>query len=360
MRVAVLDDVNGDGFEDAAIASWDDRAIVISGADGKQLWKRDVGGDVWAIERVEDVNGDGINDVVAGSFDHFVYMLDGVTGLPEWTFDTGNRLYFVTGTSDVTGNGIPDVFAGSQKLSGPGGHGFLLEGGEPSPTPAGLPMLVDGTASGRGIEVRLRNADAFSGAYVERLQGAGPAEAARRFRAEVAEAYLDGGLSAREAVQARSQDPEVTWTRLTPTPLAVRAGQATYVDATAVGERTYHYRFAFVSEGRIVGFSPTLTIEGTADGGFAIPEMTVRPNPLSSDALGIEFRLRETQTIHLAVYDAAGRRVAEVDHAERSAGSQFVAWDGRDASGRPLANGVYFLRLEGRDFVSTKKVTILR
>ena len=359
MRIAILDDVNGDGFQDAAIASWDNSAHVISGADGTPIWSRPTGGDVWAIERIDDVTGDGINDVVAGSFDHLVYLLDGVTGVPKWTFDTGNRLYFVTGVSDMTGNGVADVFAGSQKLtSSPGGHGFLIEGGEPGPTPVPLPMYVEGFAGPRGVELTLRNAERFAHAHVERSEGAGAAAAAARFRAEVAQAYRDGELTAREAVQARAQDPEVAWTRLTSEAIGVRGGQAHYVDGTAGSDRTYRYRFAFVSGDQIVGYSPTFTAQVGSDAG--VPEMRVFPNPIGSSGLAIEFQLRHAQRVRIQAFDTAGRKVAEVHDGDAAPGPASVSWSGRDASGRALANGVYFLRLEGDGFVSSKKVTILR
>ena len=41
-------------------------------------------------------------------------------------------------------------------------------------------------------------------------------------------------------------------------------------------------------------------------------------------------------------------------------GDARVEWDGRGVDGRRLPNGVYFLRLEGEDFVASEKVTLLR
>ena len=74
----------------------------------------------------------------------------------------------------------------------------------------------------------------------------------------------------------------------------------------------------------------------------------------------VEFRIDRPQTWTLDVYDAAGRRVTTVERREGHVGDARVEWDGRGGEGRRLPNGVYFLRLEGEDFVASKKVTLLR
>jgi hypothetical protein len=37
-----------------------------------------------------------------------------------------------------------------------------------------------------------------------------------------------------------------------------------------------------------------------------------------------------------------------------------LTWDGRDSSGREVAAGVYFVRLEAAGVNETKKITLLR
>jgi flagellar hook assembly protein FlgD len=41
-------------------------------------------------------------------------------------------------------------------------------------------------------------------------------------------------------------------------------------------------------------------------------------------------------------------------------GPHRVTWDGKDESGKDLANGVYFYRLQATDFTETKKMILLR
>jgi len=68
------------------------------------------------------------------------------------------------------------------------------------------------------------------------------------------------------------------------------------------------------------------------------------PNP-SSSATRLEFTLPAAASADLSVYDASGRRVANLLHAEVPAGRQLVTWNGREASGHPVAAGLYFARL---------------
>lgn len=73
------------------------------------------------------------------------------------------------------------------------------------------------------------------------------------------------------------------------------------------------------------------------------------PNPFH-DGLEVRFSVPAgSESIELGLYDAAGRRVALLAAGPALGGSQVVRWDGRDASGRSVPSGVYFLRLsDGR------------
>lgn len=63
--------------------------------------------------------------------------------------------------------------------------------------------------------------------------------------------------------------------------------------------------------------------------------------------------------VRLAVYDAAGRRVALLWDGPLAAGRHSFSWEGALPVGR-AASGVYILRLESDDFVDTRRIVILR
>jgi hypothetical protein len=72
---------------------------------------------------------------------------------------------------------------------------------------------------------------------------------------------------------------------------------------------------------------------------------SVSPNPARSSSR-IEYEIAERGRVQLSVYDVAGRLVREVVDGDLDAGLHTTRWDGRDRSGRPVAAGVYFAKLE--------------
>jgi hypothetical protein len=61
--------------------------------------------------------------------------------------------------------------------------------------------------------------------------------------------------------------------------------------------------------------------------------------------------------IRLAMYNAAGRLVADVFEGRADAGRMVLTWDGRDRRGERVASGVYFARLTSRGEKATSAVT---
>ena len=62
----------------------------------------------------------------------------------------------------------------------------------------------------------------------------------------------------------------------------------------------------------------------------------------------------------LAVYDAAGRRVAVLRNEALSGGAHQVTWTGRDDRGSQVASGVYLYRLETGSYVKTRRMLLLK
>jgi hypothetical protein len=367
MRLVALDDVDGDGYEDVAVGSWDNRAVVLSGVDGSLVWDTRVGtlngGDVWAIGRVADTNGDGINDVVAGSFDNHVYLFDGATGDSLWWYNTGNRLYFVNGVGDITGNGWPEVVAGTQMLTAgpPGGRAYLLEGGDISTGVEGPSLALQASTTGGGVRVSLEGAFGYVRCHVERIRaGEGETAEAESFKHELIDALAVGQMTSAEAIAARSLTPGATWVRLTPEPLEIVSGRASYLDGGAAPGETYEYRFVLLTATDDVLYSPTarLVLPGRGPASRAL-SLAARPNPMNP-ATTIELTLPEAGPVRIDVYEASGRQVARILDGNRPAGTMRFEWDGRGDDGRALPSGVYFVRAESRDRVSVRKLAVVR
>lgn len=69
------------------------------------------------------------------------------------------------------------------------------------------------------------------------------------------------------------------------------------------------------------------------------------PNPFRGETT-LRFELPRASLVRLSLYDTAGRLVRRLGGGPRSAGPQEERWDGLDRTGRRVAPGVYFVRLE--------------
>lgn len=83
------------------------------------------------------------------------------------------------------------------------------------------------------------------------------------------------------------------------------------------------------------------------------------PNPFNPRTR-IGFTLPRSGMAHLAIYDAAGRRIARLLDEWRPEGSHGVVWDGRDKAGRAVASGTYYSRLQFDGEVTTRALTLVR
>lgn len=83
------------------------------------------------------------------------------------------------------------------------------------------------------------------------------------------------------------------------------------------------------------------------------------PNPFNPETM-IRFSLPEAGHVHLAVYDATGRRVATLVDGSMEAGTYEATWDGRRDDGVHAAGGMYFYTLEAGVFRTTRAMVLLK
>lgn len=84
------------------------------------------------------------------------------------------------------------------------------------------------------------------------------------------------------------------------------------------------------------------------------------PNPFNSETM-ISFTLQSSANAELTVYDILGRKIAVPFQGKADAGRTNVTWDGRSASGKIVASGVYYYRLTvDGGTTMTRRMTLLK
>jgi len=99
-----------------------------------------------------------------------------------------------------------------------------------------------------------------------------------------------------------------------------------------------------------------------------IPQKTIKtelfqnhPNPFNPST-SIEFKLggKENQMVSLEIFDIRGRKICELVSGIRMPGRNTVYWDGKDSKGRKITSGIYFYRLVVGDYITTRKMVLLK
>jgi hypothetical protein len=83
------------------------------------------------------------------------------------------------------------------------------------------------------------------------------------------------------------------------------------------------------------------------------------PNPFNPRTT-IQLEIFETGRTRVDIFDLRGRRLATLLDEDLDPGTQQVVWDGTDASGSPVASGIYVARLEHGETVATRRMALVR
>lgn len=123
-----------------------------------------------------------------------------------------------------------------------------------------------------------------------------------------------------------------------------------------------HYKVTAVdfsgNESAAAGSTPTGVGDTPTPSRFALHDGT--PNPFS-EVTTIPFDVpRGGERVVTRVYDVRGRVVTTLVDGFVREGTHQIRWDGRDASGRPAAVGIYFVRMSWGRGSEVRKIALLR
>lgn len=107
----------------------------------------------------------------------------------------------------------------------------------------------------------------------------------------------------------------------------------------------------------------SVTTTSVKEGDLVPTEFAVHqnfPNPFNPSTI-IKFDLPEETSVRLVIYNILGQAVRTLIADEiHEAAFYSITWDGRDDYGTSLSSGVYLYRLQAGDFVSMKKMVLMK
>ncbi len=83
------------------------------------------------------------------------------------------------------------------------------------------------------------------------------------------------------------------------------------------------------------------------------------PNPFNPTTT-IKFQLPEQSFVTLKIYDITGKEIKTLVSSDLSAGYYSVVWNATDNNGKKVSSGIYFYRISAGNFVSVKKLMLLK
>jgi flagellar hook assembly protein FlgD len=83
------------------------------------------------------------------------------------------------------------------------------------------------------------------------------------------------------------------------------------------------------------------------------------PNPFNPSTT-IKFSTPEESSVKISIYNLLAEEIAVLINESLKAGYHQVEWRGVDKNNKILPTGVYFYRIEAKDFVEVKKMMLIK
>ena len=83
------------------------------------------------------------------------------------------------------------------------------------------------------------------------------------------------------------------------------------------------------------------------------------PNPFNP-VTTLRYDLPENSVVNIVVFDMMGREVRTLINQTQNAGHQSVVWDATNDYGKPVSAGIYLYQIQAGEYISTKKMVLLK
>lgn len=326
--VGWIDDVNGDDVPDAVCGAWgnsiDQHVYCVSGASSgvvyTPLWSYDCGGDVQSVVVIPDIDNDDIEDIVAGAWSDSVYCLSGADGVRIWATYVAGFVIKIVAIDDLCGPGVPGI--------GVAHWGSMFH-------------VLNG-ATGAQVWTYPIGSNVWTVDAIGDVDGDSVAD------------VVTGNQTPGTVYCFSGQDGSIIWT--------YSEGRLIYSVRSIPDISDDGYEDVIVGTQKSSGIAHLLALcGGTPGSGIAdmqvqtLGSVSVYPRIAKNN---IRILVRDVPLEHIAIYDAAGRLIKEF---RGIAGGQCdVSWHTDDMLGRKVSQGIYFIKILGREFQTVEKVIVVR
>lgn len=321
IQIALINDINNDQIPDVLIASFANNGLnCLSGANGAQLWSWQMDYQ-FGVATIPDINDDGSEDVLAAARYGNFYCISGKGDSLIYLHSfPGDWMYSVNKIPSVDGNFSYEMLAGTRD-----GKVVCFSGGTVavpveltsfagyfSDNKVNLTWTTATETNNSGFDVERKNSNNWE--KIGFVAGSGTTTEFRTY------SFIDENISS----------------------------------------GNYSYRLKQIDFNGTSEYSDAIEIEVTSPATYALKQNY--PNPFNPSTT-ISYSLGDKVFVNLKVFDILGNEVSTLVNEEQEAGKysfEFNTLLFANRQGSALSSGVYFYSLKAGNFVSTKKMILLR
>ena len=90
-----------------------------------------------------------------------------------------------------------------------------------------------------------------------------------------------------------------------------------------------------------------------------IYDLHLYPNPFNPKTK-IIYNLTEVGIVKICIYNILGNKINSLLNGIQQTGTHEIYWDATDQNGKSVASGIYFLQIQTKKFIQTKKLFYLQ
>jgi hypothetical protein len=315
IQLSLINDINSDQIPDVLIASFAGNGLnCLSGATGTQLWSVPMAYQ-YGVSSIPDIDNDGVSDVITGDQNGSVYVISGQTASIIFSQNfPGDRISAVNVMPSIDGNYSYELLAGSRD-----GKVVCFSGGTVA------------------VPVELTTFSAFAANNNVTLNWSTATET------------NNSGFDI-----DRTSSHQEGWEKIG---FVAGSGTSTefrsysFIDEN-VSAGNYSYRLKQIDFNGQFEYSDIIEIEVTSPNEYSLEQNY--PNPFNPKTT-ISYSIKEKGLVTLKVFDILGNEVNILVNGEQEAGIYKVEFEATK-----FTSGIYFYSLKAGNFVSTKKMILLK